>query len=153
MKTKAGLWVIGLLTLSISVAAQKHEDRKEEIKKEKREFINQHCGFSQSEADKFWKLDDELQSRIEDIRKTSRKELKAIKEKGIDNVSDVDLKKAMESRKNTEQKILVLRWEYNNRFIDAVGVKKTAKFYDGEHEFRKKLVGKLKGKHEEIDED
>jgi hypothetical protein len=87
-----------------------------------------------------------------------RRELRDIKDKGVDNVSETDLKKAMYNRKGYEQKQLDVKWEYNDKFVAIVGVKKTAKFYEGEIAFRKKLLDRLKdlkmdGKGDEEEED
>ncbi|MBW7935629.1 MAG: hypothetical protein LC101_05985 [Flavobacteriales bacterium] len=153
MKKKAGLWMLGLLTLSLAVNAQKGDDKREEIKKEKREFINQYCGFTDAEAEKFWKVEDDMNKRLNEMRTASRKELKSLKEKGLDNLGDDELKRAMENRKNVEQKMLDIRWEYHQKLMDIVGVKKIAKYYDGEREFRKKLIGELKDKQKEQDDE
>jgi hypothetical protein len=89
-------------------------------------------------------LNDEMESKLQSLKKTMRSEMKAIKDKGIDNASDSEIKKAMESVKNSELKTVEIKWEYNSKYIDAIGVKKTAKFYDAEREFRKKLLNRLK---------
>lgn len=161
MKTKMSL-VIFLLTTAIAAMAQgpgKGKGRKDEIKAERRAFIDRFVGLSGAEADKFWKLEDELHSKLQEVRKSMRQEFKAIKDKGIDNATDAELKRAMDNRLNYEQKILDLRKEYHNRFVDLLGVKKTAKFYEGEREFKKQLLRKLResgrepGPHHDEDED
>jgi len=146
--------LVGITALSLN--AQKN--RKEVIKEEKMIFINDYCKFSDDEAKKFWPLQDELQDKLKEVRKSMRKELRDIKDRGVDNVSETELKKAMDNRKVYEQKLLDLKWDYNDKFITTVGVKKTAKFYEGELAFRKKLIDRLKdlkmdGKGEEEDED
>lgn len=142
MKTKIlTLLIIGLMSLSLNAQTK---TRKELIKEEKMLFINEYCKFTDGEAGKFWPLEDEMQGKMRDVRKTMRKELKDIKDKGVDNVSETDLKKAMDNRQAYEQKLLDIKWEYNQKFVDLVGVKKTAKFYEGEMAFRKKLIDRLK---------
>jgi hypothetical protein len=157
MNTKAYTLIIALLGITaLSLNAQKN--RKEVIKEEKLIFINDYCKFSDDEAKKFWPLHDEMQDKLKEVRKSMRKELRDIKDRGVDNVSETELKKAMDNRKIYEQKLLDIKWEYNDKFITAVGVKKTAKFYEGELAFRKKLIDRLKelkmdGKGEDDDDD
>jgi hypothetical protein len=157
MKTKTFTWLILLVGISI-LSAHAQKNRREIIKEEKIIFINDYCKFSDDEAKKFWPLHDEMQDKLKEIRKSMRKELKDIKDQGVDNVSETDLKKAMDNRKNYEQRLLDIKWDYNDKFITAVGVKKTAKFYEGEIAFRKKLIDRLKelkldGKQEDEDDD
>lgn len=134
------------------------KNRKDLIKEEKMSFINDYCKFTDDEAKKFWPMHDEMQDKLREIRKSMRQEMKDIKDKGVDNISETDLKKAFDNRKSYEQKLLDTKWDYNKKFIDLVGVKKTAKFYEGEFAFRKKLLERLKdlkmgGKGEDEDED
>jgi len=96
------------------------KDKKEQIKQERKDFINRWCGFTDSESSKFWQLHDEMETRQNAIRKENKKALNEIKDKGIDNISEADLKKAMDNQHGNEQKQLDLRWEYNQKFIDAV---------------------------------
>ncbi len=135
------LMIVGAGMMLMSLNAQ---TRKEIIKQEKIAFINDYCNFSEDEGKKFWALEEEMQGKLKGIRKTMRKELKDIKDKGVDNVSETDLKKAMDNRKGYEQQLLDTKWDYNQKFIDLVGVKKTAKFYEGEIAFRKKLLDRLR---------
>lgn len=124
--------------------AQPLKNRMEKIKEEKMIFINDYCKFTDDEAKKFWPIHDEMQEKLREIKKTMRRELRDVKDKGIDNMTHSDLKKAFDNRKAYEQKQHDIKWEYNDRFISIVGVKKTAKFYEGEIAFRKKLLDRLK---------
>lgn len=144
MKTKM-VWVVLLLTTAFTAMAQSHgKERKEEIKAERRAFINRFVGLSGAEADKFWNLENEMQTQLQQVRKTMLQELKAIKQKGVDNATDAELNRVMDNRMIYEQKMLDLRKEYHTRFVDLLGVKKTAKFYEGEREFKKNLLKKLR---------
>ncbi|MCX7743862.1 MAG: hypothetical protein N2167_04770 [Flavobacteriales bacterium] len=144
MKTKMSLVILIFTTAFAALAQLPGKGKKEEIKAERRAFIDRFVGLSGTEAEKFWKLEEELHVKLHEIRKTMRQEFKAIKDKGIENATDTELKRAMDNRLKYEQKMLDLRQEYHTRFIDLIGVKKTAKFYEGEREFKKQLLKKLK---------
>lgn len=124
--------------------AQPVKNRMEKIKEEKMLFINDYCKFSDDEASKFWPLHDEMQEKLREVKKTMRREIRDVKDKGIENMTDNELKKAFDNRKGYEQKQHDIKWEYNDKFIAVVGVKKTAKYYEGEIAFRKKLLDRLK---------
>lgn len=132
---------LGIMGVAI---AQPVKNRMEKIKEEKMLFINDYCKFSTDEANKFWPLHDEMQEKLREVKKTMRREIRDVKDKGIDNMTDNELKKAFDNRKGYEQKQHDIKWEYNDKFIAAVGVKKTAKYYEGEIAFRKKLLDRLK---------
>lgn len=147
--------VVSMTALSLKAQTK---SRKEIIKEEKMIFINEYCKFNDDESKKFWPIQDEMQDKLMEIRKSMRKEMKDIKDQGIDNVSETDLKKAMDNRKNYEQKLLDTKWNYNQKLVDIVGIKKIAKFYEGEIAFRKKLIDRLKdlkmfGKGDEDEDD
>ena len=145
MKTKIfTLMIVAASMMALSLNAQTKKSRKEIIREEKMIFINDYCKFTDDEAKKFWPLHDEMQEKLIEIRKSMRKEMKDIKDRGIDNVSETELKKAMDNRKNYEQKLLDTKWDYNQKLIDVAGIKKTAKFHEGEIAFRKKLIDRLK---------
>lgn len=143
MKTK---WIlmIATITMAISAASAQVKTPMELLKDEKMKFINDYCKFTDDEAGKFWPIYDELQDKLKKVKKAMRREMKDIKDRGVDNVSENELKTAMDNRKAYEQQLLDLKWEYNQKYIDAVGIKKTAKFYEGEVTFRKKLIDRLK---------
>jgi len=143
MKTK--FWIVLFITtLTGTFVNAQVKTRKELLKEEKMNFINDYCKFTDDEAKKFWLLEDEMQGKLKEVRKSMRRELKDIKDKGIDNMTDAELKKAFDNRKIYEQKLQDIKWEYNDKFITTVGVKKTAKFYEAEISFRKKLLDRLK---------
>jgi len=150
MKTK---WIVAQIAfvlftgLALNSSAQKEtlREKKEQIKAERKDFITRWCGFSETEGTRFWQLHDEMDEKLSALRKDSRKAMHEIKDKGIDNMPEGDLKKAMEDHHNSEQKQLDIRWEYHQKFIEAVGVKKTARFYEGERMFRKTLLERVRG--------
>lgn len=147
MKTKWMIvtMLIGLAGNGWSQPTGNFRDKKEQIKAERKDFVTRWCGFTEAESGKFWQLQEEMEQKIGDVRKESRKALRDIQDKGIENCTEAELKKAMDGQHTTEQKILDLRWEYNQKFIDAVGVRKTARYYEGIRMFRKKLMERLRG--------
>lgn len=142
MKTKVILLTLALIgPLAIVANAQ---NRKGKIKEEKMLFINDYCKFTENEANTFWPLHDEMEKKMKRVKKTMRREMEDIRDEGLETMSDSDIKTAMSNRKNYEQQLLDIKWEYNDKFVDAVGYMKTAKFYEGEAIFRKKLLKRLK---------
>jgi hypothetical protein len=140
------IWMVLLVVVATTMVANAQvKTGKELLKEEKIAYINDYCKFTDDEAKKFWVLEEEMQGKLKEVRKSMRRELKDIKDKGIDNMTDTDLKKAFDNRKTYEQKLQDIKWEYNDKYIATVGVKKTAKYYEAEISFRQKLLQRLKG--------
>jgi len=144
MKTRKFTLLILLMILSGASLMAQTKSRGERIREEKMAFINDYCDFTDDEIKKFWPLHDEMQEKLKEVRKTMKRELKDAKDKGADNMTETELKKVMDNRKAFEQKLLDIKWTYHDKFIATVGIKKTAKFYEGEMAFRKKLLDRLK---------
>src|SRR6476661_6568568 len=118
MKMNMKLLIVLMITGFTSVVAHAQiRDRKEAIKEEKIKFINEYCKFTDDESKKFWVLEEEMQKKLKEVRKTMRRELEDIKDLGIDNMTEADLKKAFDNRKGYEQKLQDIKWEYNDKFI------------------------------------
>lgn len=123
-----------------SAAAQKDKAgmkaQKEEVKAKKVAFITEKLELQSAEAEKFWAIYNEK----EDKEKEFRKEFRAAKPeqgKRVDDMTDAEVSVLLNKGFELKEKKLELDKEYNQKFIDAIGVKKTAKLYHVESEFRK----------------
>lgn len=147
---KTNLKYVGI-ALFFMITKLYSQNRAEIIKQEKVKFINEFCKFSEDDAKKFWVIHDEMETKLKAVRKKMRSEMRTIKENGVDNTSEDDLKKAYDNRKKYEKELYDIRWEYNQKMVDLVGIKKVSKFFEGEAAFRKKLLDRLKDRMDEED--
>lgn len=141
---KRGMFILGVM-LSVNTWCMA-QFNKEDLSAEKEEYINEKAGFTVEEAASFWTLHDEMQTKQKELRRENRQKMKAAKKTGIDALTDEELTTLMNGRLEMEQKILDLRTEYHQKFIDLLGIRKTAKYYEAEMAWKKELIKKIKEK-------
>lgn len=135
------LTLIAITCLGVVTHAQSVEA---DIRTQKEEYINTKTGFSKEEANKFWALYDEMETRRKEIKRTNTTMLRSAKKKGLDNLTDEELKKLMDERLAMEQSLQDLRKEYHQKFIDLIGIRKTAKYYEAELAWKKELIKRFR---------
>ncbi len=134
--------IASLLFLSLfasdMVSAQ---NRKDEIKARKVEYITSKLDLSVEEAEKFWPIYNEFQ----DKKKNLRKERRALKpDKSFDEMNDQEIETLMDKHFEYKQKELNLEKEYMNKFKTVLPIKKVAKLRIVEEQFKKELLKRLK---------
>ena len=141
MKTqKTFLVAIVLLIASTAVAQHTNKPKDEEkIKAEKVAFLTTQLDLTVAEAQKFWPIYNEFEKKNDEILKSERELNREIKEKSAvmtDSEMEQKLDKMMQLQKSKSD----LLAEYYTKFKSAIPVKKLAKFYQSEREFRKQLL-------------
>jgi hypothetical protein len=117
------------LTTGISSAfaqtTQPEPDKEEKIRALEVAFISRKLNLSTDEAQKFWPVYNEYKTEMRGVigPKNKRKEIDVL---------------------DKEEKVLVVRKKYNDRFKQAVGENKTNQFFQAEHEFRGVLLNRIK---------
>ncbi|MES2554690.1 MAG: hypothetical protein V4604_00990 [Bacteroidota bacterium] len=151
------LTVLGLLLLApVVLSAQEDknptkEDIKESRKKEHEEkidklkigFITTELALTVEEAEKFWPVYNEMEAKVKEVRKTSRKLEKEVDE-GYEALTNEDAKKKMATLFENEEKEVALKKEYAEKISKIVGEKRSLKLLSLEHEFKRELLNRLK---------
>ena len=135
-----------LVNLSYSQQCDKFSKHKEKMEAEKVAFITKKLDLSVDEAQKFWPVYNEMQEKKAELHKQKRSLMQKF-HKGFDSMSDSEIEKSLEKSLNIDLEVDKMRIEYNSKFKKAIGVKKTALFYESEREFRKTLLRNIKKKH------
>lgn len=143
---KVGLMMMMLLMIgSASVLAQGPGPKGEKMTKEEKEakmigFLTEKLSLTSAEAEEFWPVFNELKEKI----KENHKSFKGEKPKDIklDDMTDEEVRALIDNGFKMKENDLLLRKEYNEKFIDVIGVKRTAKLYHLEKEFKKNMKGK-----------
>lgn len=135
------LTLIAITCFSVLTHAQSVEAG---IRAQKEEYINTQTGFSKDETTKFWALYDEMETRRKEIKRSNTAMLRSARKKGLDNLTDEELKKLMDERLTMEQSLQDLRKEYHQKFIDLIGIRKTAKYYEAELAWKKELIRRFR---------
>jgi Spy/CpxP family protein refolding chaperone len=146
---KKSLLLLGILFTTLGFAQpgprgnkKNNKEREERIRAEKISFMTAQLNLNTKEAEAFWPLFNEYETKMENNRKTHRREVKKLK-----NYNDL----TEEAAYATTEKILKLevqggkiRQEYLIKFAAALGKKKAAKVFYAEEKFKRELLKKIK---------
>jgi Spy/CpxP family protein refolding chaperone len=149
MKTKIATTLTMLLVMATSAFAQR-EKAKEEIKTMKIGFITQELSLTAEEAQKFWPVYNEFQEKTEKLRAEKREICKVTKSNSsIDSLSNAEVEKMVDKEIVLQEKELQLKKEFHAKIKTVLPIKKVAKLYRAEREFRKHILKKMKDHHKE----
>lgn len=140
MKTKF-LTTFGILFLAIGslVAQEKGQTKAEQKRAEKIAFISTKLELTPEEAEKFWPVYNEFEDKMKALHKEHRKNKP---EKKVPDMTDEEVEALVQGHFDFEQRELNLKKEYHEKFKKVLPVKKVAKLYHLEMEFRRQKKGK-----------
>lgn len=137
--------------LPMALFAQDRQDRKDRIETMHIAYISQRLNLTSDEAEKFWPIYNQYKTDRDQLRKLRQDDLQAVKKAdGIDNMNDADVQKLIANETDFETRELDMRKQYVLKFQQAVPIRKVAKFFIAEDEFKRYLLnqlGKHKGEH------
>ena len=138
--------IVFALALSSTVMAQANQNRKDRIEKKmesrKIAYITQGLDLSPAEAQQFWPIYNEYQSKIKESRKNNRVKVPE------EDLSDDDANEFLDNLLEREQNELNLKRDYFDRMKTVVSAKKVAKLYILEKKFREEVLADIKGRME-----
>lgn len=140
---------ITLFTLSLLIAcavfAQSNKDKrpsKEKVKALKVAYITEKLNLTSAEAQQFWPIYNEFDAKMDEIHKSIRKMHK--KDDAIDEMTDAEVEKMINSIDALRQKGLDLHKEYHVKFKAVLKIKKVAKLYKADQDFKRDLLKKIR---------
>lgn len=150
------LFFIPLLTLSNIVFSQapgnnraqrieKQNEKKENIELQKIAFITKKLNLNPEEAQKFWPVYNQFQDKVQELHENRRKELMEAKGK-INELSDKEITELVDNEIISRQKEVDLLKEYLAKFKAILPIKKIAKLYEAEEQFKRFLLRSLNDK-------
>ncbi|MEI8202273.1 MAG: hypothetical protein WCH34_04625 [Bacteroidota bacterium] len=148
MLLKSSLLIV-LLTFSLLAMAQKTEKRKEikeKIESQKVAFITEKLSLTPDESKVFWPVYNEYQTKKETLTKEFLDANKALRQKGIDKMTDEEATAFVDNQLIHAQKTLDLKKEYVGKFKKVIPIKKVATLQKAEREFQKELINKVKNR-------
>jgi hypothetical protein len=157
MKTTKIVAVFLTIMLGITTAsAQQHQkhDKKdaperfykpgsEKFKAMKVAYITEKLNLTSAEAEKFWPVYNEFQTKKEAVFK-ELKTLKRANKQEDKEVSDTEIEKMLNQRIITKQKELDLEKEYLAKFKSVLPIRKVGEFYKAEESFKRELLRKMR---------
>ena len=132
-----------VLLNSLSIFSQ--ESKSDKVEAMKVGFITNRLELTAKEAQVFWPLYNEYNSKMEKLRKTKRSDFEELKNKS-DNITDKELETFINEVFASKQKELDLQKEYYEKYAKVLPIKKVALLYQAENQFKRELLRKIKEK-------
>lgn len=146
-KIRRTFW-IACLFLTGSVLAQPGgpppgmEDKKEQVESMKVAYITQKLDLSPEEAQVFWPVYNQYRNELDKIREARRKEIKSAGD-DFSGMSDAELEKFVDGEMAFRQSELDVLKKYHNQFKKVLPIRKVAKLYRAEEDFKRELLRRL----------
>ncbi len=126
------------LIMVANLMAQPIQNRmKERVEAQRIGFITQRVNLTPEESQQFWPIYNQYMDKMQQIRSSSKME------KSFDDMSDADVEKMLMSQMDKESNALDLRKEYYQKFKKVISVKKIAKLYKAEQDFKGEMLKQL----------
>ncbi len=146
-----GIALVTLTLLIAQVSMAQYEERhgkayqhKEKIKSHKIAFLTDKLDLSPDEAEKFWPIYNEHETKVENSQKEFREKTRDIAE-NLQNLTDDEAEEFVYARLNQEQNMLNLKKEFINELNQILPSKKILLLMEAEREFKIELMKRLAG--------
>jgi hypothetical protein len=131
--------LIILIACSGAATAQENRPTRERVEAMKIGFITDRLNLSSEEAKVFWPVYNQYSDELEKLRKGRRDNIINARE-NFDEMSDADLEKAVDSELAFRQNEVDIIKKYHPQFKKVLPIKKVAKLYKAEEDFKRKLL-------------
>lgn len=133
---------------SFSGKAQSKERSSEKIRSYKIAYLTEKLNLTENEAQKFWPIYNKYDKKIKELHR----EKHLIFKKRIHNndfhaISEKDSKEVLEKIQAIRQQQFKIKTIFNNKILNILSFKKILALQISEHDFNRKLMKKLRGKH------
>lgn len=126
------------LIMAANLVAQPMQNRmKERVEAQRIGFITQRVNLTPEESQQFWPIYNEYTDKMRQIRSSNKGE------KSFDDMSDADTEKMIMSQFDKESRVMDLRKEYYQKFKKVISIKKIAKLYKAEQDFKGEMLKQL----------
>lgn len=137
-----------LLVSSIALAQPGQVDkmnkgeRKEKVEAMKIAYLTTKLELSPTEAQQFWPVFNEFEAKIQAIRQSRRKDSREGQD-NLDQLSDKEVETLIDSEVAFRQKELDVMKEYHSKFKAVLPIRKVAKLYRAQEDFKRELLKKI----------
>lgn len=145
MKRILYLFSILLLFAGQELMAQDddHKDRWERIRSEKVAFLTDKLALTPAEAQKFWPVYNELESKRWEAQQC-RRDLEVKVKEAEESLSDKEVIQLTRDYAGNMEKEGTLMIDYNDKFLKILPPQKVLKLYKAENEFRMYMIQKYR---------
>jgi hypothetical protein len=139
MKNVKSKLLIALIACSIAATAQENHPARERVEAMKIGFITDRLNLTSEEAKVFWPVYNQYSDELEKLRKGRRDNIINARD-NFDEMSDAELEKAVDSELAFRQNEVDIIKKYHPQFKKVLPIKKVAKLYKAEEDFKRKLL-------------
>lgn len=149
---KQPLMILGMFFLTMpllsnaqtkNARSSENKENREKVEALKKEFLTKELSLTEAEAQKFWPIYDELDKKLNELRKKDRAISKELKE-NFETLSDADLKSKTDALFASEAAAVQLKKDYLQKYATVLGQKRATKVLHLEREFKKELMKRMK---------
>jgi len=137
-----------LLLFSFAAVAQKERPMRDKVEAFKVGFITDRLNLTPEEAKTFWPVYNKYQDELEVLRKSRRENLVNAK-MNFDEMTDKDIEKVIDNELASRQSELDLLKKYHPQFKQVLPMRKVAKLYRAEEDFKRKLLDMIQERKDE----
>ncbi len=131
-------FALACLIMAANLLAQPMQNRmKERVEAQRIGFITQRVNLTPEESQQFWPIYNQYTDKMQQVRSSTKME------KTFDDMSDADVEKMIMTQMDKESHALDLRKEYYQKFKKIISVKKIAKLYKAEQDFKGEMLKQL----------
>lgn len=134
---KIAIIVLSMTFTFSAFSQQMREKIEEKVKIQRIAFLTQRLSLTETEAQQFWPIYNEFSDKLQQIRKQPKPE------KPFDEQADADAEKMIMAQFDRDSREIDLKKEYFVKLKKVISVKKIAKLYKAEKDFRGELVKQL----------
>lgn len=117
-------------------------ERKEKVEAMKIAYLTNQLDLTPTEAQQFWPVFNEYETKIQAIRQSRRKDKKEGSD-NLDQLTDKEVEALIDSEVGFRQKELDVLKEYHAKFKAVLPIRKVAKLYRAQEDFKRELLKKI----------
>jgi Na+-transporting NADH:ubiquinone oxidoreductase subunit NqrC len=130
--------VLVLSLFSTILLAQNNLNQKKENKENRKiAFFTAKMNLNKEEAQNFWPVLNEMEAELKNLRKENIQGKMIIKDKKAQEISDKELEELLDARIQIGKKQMEIKVKYHEKFKEVLPIRKVAKFYQANKEFKK----------------
>ena len=137
LKLKKNMKKLFFLILSTTLCISAFAQNKNKLEAQRVAFITQRLNLTPEEAQQFWPIFNQYTEKLQQIRAASKPE------KMVEDMNDADAEKVILGEFDKDAKELDLKKEYYQKLKKTISVKKIARLYKAERDFRSLLLEKI----------
>lgn len=124
------------------------QDRREDIEAMKVGFLTRRLNLTTDEAKRFWPVYDQFSAEIKSLREDRNNRYKDARS-DFDSMSEKDIEKLVDGEITFRQQELDIIRKYHSSFKQVLPIRKVAKLYRAEEDFKRELLQRIREKRQE----